>query len=665
MKENNYLKMPMPELLTGSIKSRGMSEEYKLLHVSEAMDRSCLKADVLVGASQFAPLMDINASDIEKYVVVKADSEEEGLIAISYLHNILTDAKDGDSLELNGFSDDSLESWLSSNVDDYDEGYDDEIDIEDGNFLEGTLSDPRNITVLDYEEALSRIIFRGDQFSGSPISNMEAFAPAINIQRDPFWFNMHDRSVCIVKHMEDYDVLYTDRDSRIFDFFSDSEYVYYLIVCGDSNMNYYYYDEDDNNPFDMGTNYRREDDINNDNDDESDVSLTKMLIRYTADVIDVRGKQGTHSAYLKLVFNSIMHSNRLKLADEKEFNSIMNILVNISNDRPAYNIDRTLKYLLHKDKNSEEISVAKLAEYGIVDVSKDNGDIKESMDDLVGMEEVKKEIENIVKLMRFHRERRLNGVKHSEFHNVFQFIGAPGTAKTTVAKAFGRLMKKNNLLKRTRFKAVTGAELKGEYVGHTAPKIKKLFESYDIILIDEAYSIAANDHGTLDTFSQEALAQLAIELEEHSKDKLIIFAGYGGEGVTDKNNKMKEFLDANPGIRSRINETIRFESYTPEQMVQIVHHFIRMMELKMVHTADQEIEAYFSRLIRNPNFGNGRDARRFADQLIKHLAVRTMDEYEKKGKHASMDTVTKQDIIKTIKYIESNGAIDSNRRYGL
>ncbi len=71
-------------------------------------------------------------------------------------------------------------------------------------------------------------------------------------------------------------------------------------------------------------------------------------------------------------------------------------------------------------------------------------------------------------------------------------------------------------------------------------KVRNLFKENDIILIDEAYSIAASHNGEMDTFSQEALAQLAIELEEHADDKVVIFAGYGGKYVTKQDNKMDD-----------------------------------------------------------------------------------------------------------------------------
>ena len=105
------------------------------------------------------------------------------------------------------------------------------------------------------------------------------------------------------------------------------------------------------------------------------------------------------------------------------------------------------------------------------------------------------------------------------------------------------------------------------YVGHSAPKTKALFEKYDVIIIDEAYSIVEYD-GKTDSFGNEAIAQLIIEMEKHSTDKLIIFAGYGGKNVSEKDNRMQAFLDANPGIKSRITSTFYFDSYSADEMAR-------------------------------------------------------------------------------------------------
>lgn len=658
MKEKRVLNLAIPEIISGQIKNGGTMDAYRFLHVSSALDRACLESDINAGAKQFESVLNVSADDMGRYIVIKADSEEEGLIAVSYLNNILTTDK--------SISEQSIDDWLMSEDDDFE---DDEFEYDDVFSEEISLSeiigDECNIPVIEFNEAYRNISIKNQRISYTTIADMEAFAPQMNVRAEPYWFNINDKSICLVRHMSNGENYYNDYDEKVFNFFSCSRNVFYLIVCDDSEYDYEY-DED---LISLGTEYDSNDDINNNK--ETDVSLTKMLIKYTADVVDVRMNMGFHGKYLRLVFDTLLKENGIKLSDEEEAGDIIQALIKIDKNVPAYNMDKTLKYLRHKDKTNNEISIKKLTEIGVMDIVGKDDEVVDSLDNLVGLSSVKKEIESIVMLMKYHKERRLNGIKNSEFHNVFQFIGAPGTAKTTVAKAFGRMMKKNNLLKRTRFISINGAELKGQYVGHTAPKIKKLFESYDIILIDEAYSIAASDHGVPDTFSQEALAQLAIELEEHSKDKLIIFAGYGGEDISGKNNKMKEFLDSNPGIASRINETIRFESYTPMQMVQIVHHFINGMNIKMVNSADKDMEAYFAKFTNSPNFGNGRDARRFADQLVKHMAVRVMEDrddtlgFNKKSRKTVDDIVTKKDVINTISYLNSAGRTASDRRYGI
>ena len=80
--------------------------------------------------------------------------------------------------------------------------------------------------------------------------------------------------------------------------------------------------------------------------------------------------------------------------------------------------------------------------------------------------------------------------------------------------------------------SMNAAQLKGKYVGHTAHRIAELFDSFDAIFLDEAYSLAANDAGTMDIFSQEGLAQLCVELEEHAREKSSLYSlGTGGRST--------------------------------------------------------------------------------------------------------------------------------------
>lgn len=235
----------------------------------------------------------------------------------------------------------------------------------------------------------------------------------------------------------------------------------------------------------------------------------------------------------------------------------------------------------------------------------------------------------------------------SVYHNVHVMLGAPGTAKTTMAKLMGQMMVENGLLRDNRFVCVNGAELKGKYVGHSAPKTKALFENYDIIVIDEAYSLV-DSKGEMDSFSNEAIAQLIIELEEHSTDKLVIFTGYGGKNVTEKNNKMRNFFDANPGIKSRITSTIYFESYSPEEMVNILFNMAKIQKYNVDASVKDVLYTYFCKRVNDENFGNGREARSLLETCILFAAKRLFNNEKEKYTKTQMQTLTYDDVVNAI-----------------
>ena len=200
-----------------------------------------------------------------------------------------------------------------------------------------------------------------------------------------------------------------------------------------------------------------------------------------------------------------------------------------------------------------------------------------------------------------------------------------------------------------RFISINGAELKGMYVGHSAPKTKAYFDNYDVILIDEAYSLTCDKE--LDSFSQEALAQLIIELEKHGMDKLVIFAGYGGADINKKDNKMLQFLEANPGIRSRINSTIYFKSYSPAEMVDIVHCQAKNNKYLLTHETDEMIRKHFESRCKKVDFGNGREARSLLENITVEAARRVMNMDEKKQTKKALKELLPSDVENALKKI--------------
>jgi SpoVK/Ycf46/Vps4 family AAA+-type ATPase len=270
------------------------------------------------------------------------------------------------------------------------------------------------------------------------------------------------------------------------------------------------------------------------------------------------------------------------------------------------------------------------------------------------MDTVKAQIRHILNMMKMNKLRESKGLSANSFHYVFLLLGAPGTAKTTVANIMGKLMKEERLLPGDRFISVNGTELKGMYVGHSAPKTKQIFDQHDIILIDEAYSLAAADCGGMDIFAQEALSQLMIELEKHSRDKLVMFAGYGGENVSKSDNKMLEFLKANPGLRSRINSTIVFPSYKEDEMVKIVHKQAELMDYVLDTRADNLIKKYFAERRKDETFGNGREARRLIETCQYFMAERIFADYKGRCTKTQLKTITFDDVRSAIEKLKGD-----------
>ena len=142
-----------------------------------------------------------------------------------------------------------------------------------------------------------------------------------------------------------------------------------------------------------------------------------------------------------------------------------------------------------------------------------------------------------------------------------EFIGNPGTAKTTVARITAGILHEIGLLPTSELVEVGRADLVAKYTGQTADKVKEVFQKAKgkLLFIDEAYALTdcwENSYG------DEAISTIVQEMENNREDTVVIFAGYP--------DKMNEFFSRNPGLRSRVPFTIRFSDYSAEEMAQIV-----------------------------------------------------------------------------------------------
>lgn len=238
---------------------------------------------------------------------------------------------------------------------------------------------------------------------------------------------------------------------------------------------------------------------------------------------------------------------------------------------------------------------------------------------MVGQKEVKRQLQQVVDTLAFQKKRQELGLPSAPIHCTFAFLGAPGTGKTTWALRLGRELAKLGLLENRESICINAAELKAKYVGHTTGRVKAIFDQYGIIILDEAYSLTEGQDS--DCFTQEALAQLCVELERHACDRLVVFAGYGGDG-DPREDRMLRFLQCNPGISSRVAFKVHFDSFQPRELAEVFCTMLTDGGYTVPPESSAVVEDLFGRLRSQPDFGNCREARNLADRVKVHMATR-------------------------------------------
>lgn len=246
-------------------------------------------------------------------------------------------------------------------------------------------------------------------------------------------------------------------------------------------------------------------------------------------------------------------------------------------------------------------------------------DIEEILSELnmlTGLDSVKEDVNTIVNLLRIQKLRKERGMKQPEVSRHLVFSGNPGTGKTTVARLLGKIYAALGILEGGQLVEVDRSGLVSGYIGQTAMKTRDIIESAigGILFIDEAYTLTAGK-GEGD-FGQEAVDTILKAMEDHRDDLIVIVAGYPA--------LMQEFLDSNPGLRSRFNKFIEFEDYTAEEEVEILVGMAAKQEYVLSDEARQKALVYFTERINAHlvSYANARDARNYFEKAVANQAGR-------------------------------------------
>lgn len=254
-------------------------------------------------------------------------------------------------------------------------------------------------------------------------------------------------------------------------------------------------------------------------------------------------------------------------------------------------------------------------------------DLKAELNALIGLDGIKKEVNNLINMVTVHKMREEHGLKSVDMSLHMVFSGNPGTGKTTIARMMARIYRSLGVLSKGQLVEVDRSGLVAGYVGQTATKTSKVIESAlgGVLFIDEAYSLNSKSEND---FGSEAINTLLKAMEDNREDLVVIVAGYDG--------LMDTFIHSNPGLESRFNRYLHFDDYTVDEMLAILD-----MQLKKgQYTLDEAAKTAVRDYIEASNtssiaFGNARGVRNIFEKLLVEQANRI----------SLMSGVTKDDLL--------------------
>ncbi|MDD6881551.1 MAG: AAA family ATPase, partial [Firmicutes bacterium] len=295
------------------------------------------------------------------------------------------------------------------------------------------------------------------------------------------------------------------------------------------------------------------------------------------------------------------------------------------------NVEKTKRYLeLHPEikkplDNHPEIPQTPISQSSISPVEELNG--------LIGLDNVKQDVMEMVQLLEYQKKRKEQNKKTSPVSMHMVFTGNPGTGKTTVARIIAKMYHQLGLLEKPDIVEVDRSDLVAEYIGQTAGKTKKKIEEAlgGVLFIDEAYTLVKKGSGN--DYGQEAIDTLLKAMEDYRDRLMVIVAGYTEE--------MSQFINSNPGLKSRFKKVLHFEDYNAQQLCNIFYKLTESDEYTVDDDAKEVLSRHFEKVYRTKGsrFGNGRDVRNlYQDVLTKHV-VRVSGEND-----MDSDNISKEDV---------------------
>jgi SpoVK/Ycf46/Vps4 family AAA+-type ATPase len=280
----------------------------------------------------------------------------------------------------------------------------------------------------------------------------------------------------------------------------------------------------------------------------------------------------------------------------------------------------------------------------------DEPQLKESLkelDSLIGMSSIKKEIEDMVRLVKYFKYSGKDVLNNFFLHTVF--VGNPGTGKTTVARILTNIYRALGILERGVMVETDRQGLVAGYVGQTAIKTSKKIDEAEggVLFIDEAYALTSGGKSSMGDFGDEAIQTLLKRMEDDRGKFFVFVAGYP--------ENMDNFLKANPGLKSRFDKTLTFEDYTPLELFDIAQFMLKEQGLMLKGSVQSLMKGYLQRLYdqRDKYFGNARTVRKVVDELVRIHNMRLAFKVENGEALLGKEGITADDLNQLIASKES------------